>query len=305
MKDSPIAWTHHTWNPWAGCSAEHCEVLQACYAKTLVERFGGNFSVLRQTSPDIWRSPYRWNEEAKRQGKCSRVFTLSMGDFFDRQADGIRAPVWQIIKECQNLVFMILTKVPHRIEGHLPADWGNTGYPNVWLGTSITSNHPKILERLAYLRDIPAAQRFISAEPLRGPLTGINLKGFGLLIVGGESGRDWQKHEMQLGWAKEAYDIAKASDVKFFFKQISAKRDEQGIDALGTLIPPYTPRVIREMPDGPFPWVDIEEKGDRGTPSELVSIAAQQDDRHDQLTPSGSETRGDKLSEEGSDGTSE
>jgi len=262
MKNSNIAWVHNTWNPWVGCSAEHCEVAHQCYAKALVTRTGGTFSSLRQTSSSIWSAPYRWNAEAKAQGKCVRVFSLSMGDFFDRQADALRVPAWQVIRECQNLVFMILTKVPARIQGHLPDDWGN-GYKNVWLGTSITSNKPRILERLDKLRDVPAELRFVSAEPLWGPLTGIDLRRFKLLIVGGESGPNWEKHKMDLAWAKEAYDIAHAQDTKFFFKQISARRDEQGTDALGKLIPPGTPRLIRDIPDGPLPWLDMDKEGDR------------------------------------------
>jgi len=238
-----------------------------------VTGYGKDFSIVRQTRPDLWSRPFQWNDEAKAQDKCSRVFSLSMGDFFDQQADGLRPPAWEIIKHCQNLVFMILTKVPYRIADHLPDDWGTGGYKNVWLGTSITGNNPKIFERLDHLRKDPAELRFISAEPLRGPLTGIDLSGFGLLIVGGESGPAWKEHEMKLSWAKEAYDIAEPKGVKYFFKQISAAKDEQGIDALGILIPPGEPRVIREMPDGPFPWMDIEEKGDRTKQVDLVSIA--------------------------------
>jgi len=264
MRNSAIAWCHHTWNPIVGCSALHCEVAQECYADRQVERFGGDFSIVRPTGPKNWSDPYTWDEEARAEDKCARVFCQSMGDFFDPQADGIRTTAWPVIKDCQNLVFMILTKVPERIKDHLPPDWG-AGYRNVWLGTSISSNHRKILERLDHVRKIPAIQRFVSAEPLRGSLTGIDLTGFGLLIVGGESGPKWKEHEMQLSWAKEAYDIAEAAGAKFFFKQVSAKQDEQGIDALGELIPPYERRVIREIPVGLFPWMDIEEKGDRVT----------------------------------------
>jgi protein gp37 len=95
------------------------------------------------------------------------VFTCSWSDWFHEDADPWRDEAWEVIRAAPDLTFQILTKRPERIADHLPADWGD-GYPNVWLGVTIENR--RFVDRADVLREVPAAVRFISAEPLLGPL---------------------------------------------------------------------------------------------------------------------------------------
>jgi protein gp37 len=245
MKDSTIAWTHHTINFWKGCSGRNCEIKALCYAAADAKRYGWGFDRVRPTQANIWSDPFRWNEEAKRQAKSYRVFASSFSDFFDHEADGFRHAAWDVIRRCGNLTWMILTKRPENIIDRLPEDWGQQGYDHVWLGTTVTG--AKHVNRIDTLRQVPAHTRFISAEPLIASLGNPDLSGFDLLIVGGMSGDDWKRHEMKLEWAEEALALARRYRVKFFFKQVSAKRDGRRPDALGA--------IYNELPEGLFPWM--------------------------------------------------
>lgn len=245
MRNSTIAWTHHTINFWKGCSGTNCEIRQYCYAADDAKRRKWGFTRVRPTQSNIWGEPYRWNEEAKRQGKSYRVFASSFSDFFDHEADGFRHAAWEVIRKCRNLTWMILTKRTENIEDRLPEDWGPRGYEHVWLGTTVTG--AKHAHRIDTLRQVPAHRRFISAEPLIAPLGDPDLTGFDLLIVGGISGDEWRKHEMNLEWAKDAIALARRYSVSFYFKQVSARRDGQRPDALG--------KLYFELPDGTFPWM--------------------------------------------------
>jgi protein gp37 len=138
-----------------------------------------------------------------------RVFTCSWSDFFHEAADEWRADAWDVIRRCPEYDWQILTKRPELVAERLPADWGD-GWPHVWLGVSIENR--RFVHRADQLRALPAAVRFISAEPLLGPLVGTLLPsrdrrgrppvacdyagidgldlgdGIDWLIVGGESG---------------------------------------------------------------------------------------------------------------------
>lgn len=221
MEYSKIAWTDNTWNPWVGCQhiSPECD---HCYADFLVSnRMGRDFGTPWRTK--TWRDPYRWNkrapELAEALGRRVRVFCASLTDFFLKEADEWRDEAWQVIRECQNLDFLILTKRPALIEKRLPADWG-TGYPNVWLGTTcgVRSSYP----RLDVLRTIPACVRFVSCEPLLESLADIDLTGFHWLIAGGESGSGYRV--MDEKWARELRDVCQKQRVGFFFKQHSGFR---------------------------------------------------------------------------------
>lgn len=161
-----------------------------------------------------WGQPIKLQKEAAKKGVKEMVFTCSWSDFFIKEADEWRDEAWKIIKQCPNLIFQVLTKRPERILKHLPADWGD-GYKNVALGVSVENN--KYLERMDTLRSIPANLRFLSAEPLIEPLTGINLDGFGWCIAGGESGRD--NRPIKPEWAMELLAACRAKNIPFFYKQ--------------------------------------------------------------------------------------
>jgi protein gp37 len=120
-------------------------------------------------------------------------------------------------------VFQVLTKRPERIQNHLPGDW-EEGYKNVWLGVSIEND--QYVWRADALRAIPARVRFISAEPLLGPLSKLTLHEIHWLIVGGESGPGFRAMETE--WARDLRDKARDAGVSFFFKQSAAPRTEMG-----------------------------------------------------------------------------
>ena len=218
-KKTGITWTDHTWNPREGCSR----------TKT-------------------WKDPERWEQEARRGGKIENVFTCSLSDFFHEGADAWRMEAWEVIKRCPHLQFQILTKKPLRIMECLPPDWG-AGYPNVWFGVSIEKND--CAWRADVLRQIPARVRWISAEPLLGPLPELDLEGFHWIVVGGESGPG--RREMDQTWVRQIRDMAKTAGVAFYFKQSAGARAGQG-DLLDG-------RRWREFPV--IPAVDEQKENDR------------------------------------------
>ena len=171
-EETLIAWAHHTINFWWGCTMVSKEC-QGCYVDEAMTNKKLNFNVVRGTS--AWDKAYRLNAEAARQGKCALVFTCSYSDFFHKDADLWRPKIWQIIRECKNLIWLILTKRPERISGCLPPDWGD-GYENVWLG--VTVGVKASYTRLEELRKVPCKLRFISIEPLLESLSDIDLTGF-------------------------------------------------------------------------------------------------------------------------------
>ena len=234
-----IAWTEHTWNPWRGCTkiSPGCA---HCYMFTAQERWGLDPTVVTRTSK--WREPLKWEKEAAAANRTALVFTCSWSDWFHVDADPWRREAWAIIRQCPHLHFQILTKRDDRIREQLPRDWGE-GYPNVWLGVSIEND--KFVYRADTLRTIPAAVRFISAEPLLAPLPSLELTGIDWLIVGGESGPDYRP--MDLAWVRTLREQAKAAGTAFFFKQSAAPRTEMGIRLDG--------RIIREYPrPRRLPW---------------------------------------------------
>lgn len=215
---SAIEWTGGTWNPWSGCThvSEGCD---NCYMFTLKKRWGQNPEEVVRSKTTFF-SPKKWGEQF--------VFSCSMSDFFHRDADAWRDEAWEVIRSTPHLTYQILTKRPGRIERHLPADWGD-GYPNVWMGTSVELQ--KYVNRIAVLVSIPARLRFISAEPLLGPLD-IEpwlfpfLPSLDWVIVGGESGH--KARPMELDWARSLRDQCAANGVAFFLKQLGGRGDKRG-----------------------------------------------------------------------------
>jgi protein gp37 len=193
---------------------------------------GRDFSVVTRTK--TWKEPPKWNRKAatlaQELGRRVRVFCASLTDFFIQDADPWREEVWDIIRECTDMDWLILTKRPQLIPSRLPKDWG-AGWPHVWLGTTcgVRNSYP----RLYALRVIPAAVRFISAEPLLESMADIDLDGFHWLIAGGESGSGYRP--MQDDWAFELRDSCARQGVGFHFKQHSAFRPGKGIELDGQL----------------------------------------------------------------------
>ena len=176
--DGKIEWTDHTFNPWIGCT-KISPACDHCYAETWAQRYGqANLwqGERRRTSANNWRQPLRWNAEAERAGVRKRVFCASLADVFDNQVDGAwRCDLWDLIHVTPHLDWLLLTKRPQNMAVMLPqkargalADWGD-GWPNVWLGTTV-ENQTEAEKRIPYLLSRPAAKRFLSCEPLLGPV---------------------------------------------------------------------------------------------------------------------------------------
>lgn len=233
-----IAWTEHTWNPWRGCDkiSPGCA---HCYMFTAQRRYGQNPDIVTRTG--TWGAPLKWEKDAAAANRTALVFTCSWSDWFHEDADAWRADAWRVIRACPHLHFQILTKRHERMAAQLPPDWGD-GYPNVWLGVSIENN--RFVHRADALREIPAAVRFISGEPLLGPLPALSLAGIDWLIVGGESGAGFRP--MDHAWVRELRTRARDAGTAFFFKQSAAPRTEMGIHLDGHIVREYpTPRVTR------------------------------------------------------------
>lgn len=234
-----IRWTDETWNPTTGCSriSAGCK---NCYAEQISLRFGHSAKpwTARNAAdnvvlhPERLRKPYTWRSP-------KRVFVNSMSDLFHELIpDEYVAAVFRVMEELPQHTFQVLTKRPHRA-----ALWPGPWPANVWMGTSVENR--KVLYRLDELRRCPAQVRFVSAEPLIGPLGAIDLTGIAWVIVGGESGP--RHRPLDKAWARHIRDQCIASGVAFFFKQDSGPRTEMRpwLDGLiweqypGDLVEPY------------------------------------------------------------------
>jgi protein gp37 len=159
---SVIEWTDATWNPWRGCDKVSPGCAH-CYMFRDQRRYGRDPSVVVRASDATFFAPLR----SRRWQAPRKVFTCSWSDWFHEDADPWRAEAWDVIRRTPEHTYQVLTKRPERIADHLPDDWGD-GYANVWLGVTIESR--RFVDRADLLRETPAAVRFISAEPLLGPL---------------------------------------------------------------------------------------------------------------------------------------
>jgi protein gp37 len=270
-QDTDIAYVHSTWNGYRGCTlTKKCEVRTRCWAAALSRMWGWNFeSPHTLWGKDVWSKPREWDEEARLAKKFRLVFAGDLGDVFQDHlvVNRIRPRIWDTIRNTPNILYYVSTKVPENAAKFLPDDWGE-GYPNVWLAVTVTS--PKTLWRMDALRKIPAALRAVSAEPLWGPMDDINLDEFGWLIVGGESGPQWELSRMQLQWARDLWEKASGLDVPYFFKQVSSRTDQRGIDALDRAVFGKVGKIIRtrQWPATPRPLLEMREKGHRFTDEE-------------------------------------
>lgn len=226
-----IGWTDHTFNPWWGCT-EVSPGCAHCYARVWAARMGhavwGKHAPRKAASDGYWTKPLAWNRAAAKVGERRRVFCASMGDVFEDHplCNAERPKLWPLIRATPHLDWLLLTKRAHRIAECLPDDWGN-GYPNVWLGVSVENQ--SMLPRIERLAAIPAVVRFVSAEPLLGPLEipPDLLLALDWIIVGGESGPDGVRREMQIEWMARVVEGAVDAAVAVYVKQDSARRDSQ------------------------------------------------------------------------------
>ncbi|MFL5866685.1 MAG: DUF5131 family protein [Thermoleophilaceae bacterium] len=217
---SAIEWTEATWNPTTGCSKVSPGCAH-CYAETFAERWRGIPGHPYEQGFDLRLWPERLDQPL-RWRRPRMIFVNSMSDLFheDIPVESI-TQVFEVMVEAEQHTFQILTKRPERLAelaDELP--WPE----NVWTGVSIENR--RFVERADNLREVPAAVRFVSAEPLLGPLEGLDLADIHWLIAGGESGP--RHRPVRREWIVELRDRCLAEGVAFFFKQWGGHRPKSG-----------------------------------------------------------------------------
>lgn len=220
-KNSTIEWTHHTFNPWWGCT-KVSQACKLCYAEAWAKRTGGKFwgpkAPRRFFGEAHWRQPVIWNDEASKAKIRYRVFCASMADVFEYRSElnSWREKLWDLIEATPHLDWLLLTKRPQRIA--IYSRWERRWPENVWLGTTV-ENQATADERIPYLLENKAAVLFLSCEPLVGPITLKEYlrRGIGWVIVGGESGGKSRPSHPK--WMRNLREECVAHDVAFHFKQ--------------------------------------------------------------------------------------
>lgn len=219
MSKTSIEWTELTWNPTTGCDkiSQGCKF---CYAEIMskrlqsmgIEKYKDNFRVrLHEKELD---TPYKWK-------KSKMVFVNSMSDLFHKDVPlGFILKVFNVMRDNPQHVFQILTKRAERLlELNEFLNWPH----NVWMGVSVEDE--KVESRIDYLRKTDARVKFLSLEPLIGPLTNLNLESIDWVIVGGESGH--RPRQMNAEWVLDIQDQCESNNIAFFFKQWGGKNKKK------------------------------------------------------------------------------
>lgn len=238
MANSSIEWTEMTWNPTTGCTkvSAGCKF---CYAEIMTRRLKGmgqekykdGFKVVKPHE-DTLSIPYTWKHPKV-------VFVNSMSDMFhkDISVEFIQR-VFKVMNENPQHVFQVLTKRAERLlEFNGKLKWTH----NIWLGVSVEDE--RVTNRIDFLRATDAKVKFLSLEPLIGPLPNLNLEKMDWVIVGGESGH--RPRTINADWVLDIQEQCKNSDVAFFFKQWGGKNKK----AAGRLLNGQT---YDEMPEKNF-----------------------------------------------------
>ncbi|PRX40907.1 protein gp37 [Planifilum fimeticola] len=214
---SEIEWTNATWNPVTGCTKVSAGC-RNCYAERMarrlqamgVERYRNGFQLTLHW--DLIDLPLRWKKPRK-------IFVNSMSDLFHPEVlDEFILKVFETMNRSSQHVFQVLTKRPERVAAMADRlNWTS----NIWMGTSV--ENMRVIERVDHLRNVPTQVRFLSCEPLLGPLH-LNLEGIHWVIVGGESGPGARSVDGQ--WVREIRDQCIKENVAFFFKQWGGVRKD-------------------------------------------------------------------------------
>jgi len=230
---SNIEWTEMTWNPVTGCTkiSQGCK---HCYAERMArrleamgsDRYRNGFNVTLH--PDLLDVPRRW-----RQARI--VFVNSMSDLFHNDIPlAYIQRVFATMRDCPHHTFQVLTKRSERLAELAPQlPWPN----NVWMGVSVED--VRVIHRVADLQRVTAAVRFLSLEPLIGPLDALPVEGIHWVIVGGESGPG--ARPLRKEWVTSIFRQCRTARVPFFFKQWGGvRKDLTGRELNG--------RIYNEMP---------------------------------------------------------
>ena len=221
---SDIEWTDATWNPVSGClmvspGCTHCYAMRMAARLQAMEHPAYAEVTRKSGGRPVWTGQLHFNDAALeiplRWRSPRRIFVNSMSDLFQ---DGVPQEfirkVWRVMERAKWHTYQVLTKRPENMlaiieNGRLAM------LPNVWLGTSVES--AEYIDRIAMLRKVPAAIRFLSFEPLLGPVGRIDLRGIHWAIVGGELGP--AARPMDARWVSEIKSMCDDSGTAFFFKQ--------------------------------------------------------------------------------------
>ncbi len=237
-EQTSIEWADSTFNPWIGCTrvspgCDHCYAAVSTPARTLGVDWGTGAPPYR-TSPANWRKPVQWERSHQafelENGRRRRVFCASLADVFDNAAPQIwRDELFDLILRTPHLDWLLLTKRIGNVPAMLPPTVNPFAdvYPNVWLGATIV-NQPEADRDIPKLLEIPARIRFLSCEPLLGPITVFDLDGpvdvrsaepspLHWIIAGGESGP--KARPTHPDWIRDLRDQCAAAGVPFLFKQ--------------------------------------------------------------------------------------
>jgi len=234
-ENSNIGWTHHTFNPWHGCT-KVSPACKNCYAAGVDARFSevgaahwGDNARRKFMRDRYWDQPLKWNEHAAAAGERHRVFCGSMCDVFEclpfthldmmEMADA-RSRLWDLIKKTSHLDWLLLTKRPENIGDMLPSMFGAPWQPNVWLGVT-AEDQEWADKRIPVLLDVPAVVHFVSHEPALGVVDisdWASGKGrIDWLITGCESGPN--RRPMDIHTARVMRDQCVSAGIPFFYKQ--------------------------------------------------------------------------------------
>jgi protein gp37 len=226
---SAIEWTEATWNPTTGCDriSAGCD---NCYALTLASRLKAMGSAKyqmdgdhRTSGPGFRLTVHPTALDVPRRWRAPRmIFVNSMSDLFHAKVPlSFVRDVFEVIADTPQHTYQVLTKRARRLRRLADRlDWP----PNLWMGVSIES--VDTLDRVDDLRTVPPAVRFLSCEPLLGPLPGLDLDGISWVIVGGESGP--QARPPEAAWIRALRDQAVATGTPFFFKQWGGRTAKSG-----------------------------------------------------------------------------
>lgn len=235
-KQSAISWCGPTWNPWRGCEklSKGCE---KCYMFREQKRYGLDPTEIIRTTK--FNEPLKWHDP-------ELIFSCSWADFFHPAADPWRDEAWDIIRKTPHHYYLLLTKRSWLIRNELPLDWGD-GWPHVGLG--VTIEDASYMARLQHLIEIPAQMRWVSAEPLLGPLPNLHQWAgkFDWCIVGGES--DYDPRFMDRDWAYDIIKQGQEHNFAVFMKQLGGTPNAKG-DNPDEWPPPlkvqqFPPQIVR------------------------------------------------------------
>ena len=226
MYNSKIEWTEATWNPLRGC-ARVSEGCRFCYAERVADRFSGEGQPYEGLTTRGKDGQPRWNNEIMlvphmlkkplSWKRSRRIFVNSMSDLFHEKVpfDYIQQ-VFDVMRQASWHEFQILTKRAERLADLSPKiDWPQ----NVWMGVSIEDS--RVIDRADALREVPATIRFLSLEPLIGPIPNLNIEGLDWAIIGGESGNEARIMEPE--WAIDLLNQCRSANVPCFVKQMGTQ----------------------------------------------------------------------------------